>query len=173
MSLNAASPGSASTQLRLLDPKKTRFSADAYGRIHLEIGIEERHGPVRVFRCRPLTQATRFLSVQDEEGEEIAIIRDLDELDNRSRQVIEKELDLYYLKAMVEKIHDVENKNGILTWRVETDRGPRTVHIRDRQHIRPMPGGRTILTDIHEAKYEIPPASELDERSRYWLEIET
>jgi len=29
-----------------------------------------------------------------------------------------------------------------------------------------------LLTDIHEAKYEIPRFDELDEKSRHWLEIE-
>ena len=32
--------------------------------------------------------------------------------------------------------------------------------------------GVPILTDIHDAKYEIPRFEDLDERSRHWLEIE-
>jgi hypothetical protein len=66
----------------------------------------------------------------------------------------------------------VEARNGLITWDLETDRGPRKVHVRDRQHIRPLPDGRTMLTDIHESRYEVPPAAELDEASRHWLEIE-
>lgn len=160
------------SDLRLLDPRKTRFRADAWGRLHLEIGIEERYGPVRVIRCLPLTRPNEYLSVQDDEGEEIGILRNLQELEPESRRLVEQELNLYYLTSRVRAIHRVENKNGILSWDVTTDRGRKTVHIRDRQHIRPLPDGRIILTDIHDAKYEVPPLETLDERSRHWLEIE-
>ena len=87
-------------------------------------------------------------------------------------RALERELDLYYLKARVRKINHVEAKNGLITWELLTDMGPKTVHIRDRQHIRPLADGRTILTDIHDAKYEVPPMDQLDEKSRDWLSIE-
>ena len=162
----------AKNDLRLLDPKKLRLRTDTYGRLALEIGFEERYGPVRALRSLPLTQPDRFISFQDEEGFEIGILPDVRPLDSESRRALEKELDLYYLKARVRKINRVEARNGLITWELETDLGTRTVHVRDRQNIRPLPDGRTILTDIHDAKYEIPPSSELDEKSRDWLSIE-
>ena len=161
------------SDLRLLDPTKLRIKSDAFQRLQLEIGIEERHGPVRAVRCLPLTRPGQYVSLQDDEGAEIGIIADVAELDRESRKAVEADLDLYYLKAEVKAITRVEARNGVITWELVTDRGPRTVHVRDRQNIRPLPNGRTILTDIHEAKYEVPPADELDERSRHWLEIET
>ena len=127
---------------------------------------------MRAVRCLPLTRPGQYVSLQDDEGAEIGIIADVAELDRESRKAVEADLDLYYLKAEVKAIIRVEARNGVITWELVTDRGPRTVHVRDRQNIRPLPNGRTILTDIHEAKYEIPPFDELDERSRHWLEIE-
>lgn len=164
----------ASTQndLRLLDPKKVRLKTDAYHRLQLEIGFEERYGPVRAVRSLPLTEPDRFISLQDDEGAEIGILPDLAELDRESRKAVEQDLDLNYLKAKVHSIRKVEARNGVITWELETDRGARTVHVRDRQNIRPLPDGRTVLTDIHDAKYEIPAFADLDERSRHWLEIE-
>jgi hypothetical protein len=158
--------------LRLLDPAQVRLRLDRFRRLHLEIGIEERYGPVRVLRSLPLTQPDRFISVQDDEGEEIGLIPDLRDLDPESRRAAGEELAQYYLKAAVTAIRGVEARNGVITWELETDLGPRTVHVRDRQNIRSLPDGRTILTDIYEAKYEVPPADELDPRSRHWLEIE-
>ena len=162
----------AKNDLRLLDPKRVRLRADAFGTLQLEVGIEERYSPVHLFRCLPLNRPAEFISVQDEEGSEIGIIPDLRELDGESRRIAEGELELYYLKAQVQAIRGVENRNGVITWELATDQGSKTVHVRDRQNIRPLPNGRTMLTDIYDAKYEIPPASELDERSRHWLEIE-
>jgi hypothetical protein len=162
----------AKTDLRMLEAGKVRLRTDAYGHLNLEIGFEERSGPVRAVRCMPLTRPHELISIQDEEGEEIGIIRDLRELDPESRRALEAELDFYYLKAIVTAIHRAEARNGIITWELETSLGPKRVHVRDRQNIRPLPDGRTILTDIHGAKYEVPPLHKLDDRSRHWLEIE-
>jgi uncharacterized protein DUF1854 len=161
------------SDLRLLDPKRVRLRTDSFQRLHLEVGFEERYGPVRAVRCLPLSQPGKFISIQDDEGEEIGIIPDAGDLDGDSRQALEKDLELYYLKAEVQAIKKVESRNGILTWELETSLGPKTVHLRDRQNIRPLPNGRIILTDIHGAKYEIPPIDTLDEKSRSWLEVET
>lgn len=166
------SPVPHKSDLRMLDPKKVRFRTDPYRRLQLEIGFEERYGPVRAVRCLPLTQPGKYISIQDDEGTEVGIIADLAHLDRKSREAVENDLDAYYLKARVESIRKVEARNGVITWELVTDLGPRTVHVRDRQNIRPLPDGRTILTDIHDAKYEIPRFDELDERSRHWLEIE-
>ncbi|MGV3722068.1 MAG: DUF1854 domain-containing protein [Actinomycetota bacterium] len=166
--------GDAATtsNLQVLDPSRVRLRRDELGRLRLEVGIEERYGPVRAVRCLPLTQPERFISLQDEEGEELGVIGDLAELDAASAQAVRAELELSYLHARVTRIHHVEARNGIITWEVTTDLGKRRVHVRDRQNIRPLPGGRTVLTDIHDGKYEIPAAEELDKESRRWLEIE-
>lgn len=168
----AESETDSRSDLRLLDARKVRVRRDSFGKLHLEIGIEERYGPVHVFRCLPLTQPDRYISLQEEEGAEIGILPQLGELDGESRRLLEEELDLYYLKARVQGIEKVENRNGLLAWYLVTDRGKKTVFIRDRQHIRPLGDGRVILTDIHEAKYEVPRAEMLDDRSRHWLESE-
>lgn len=172
MAPDTPNPSRSRSELRLLDPKKTRLYKDRFAHLHLEIDIVERYGPVRALRCLPLTRPHEFISIQDEEGNEIGVIADLADLSADSRRAVEEALELYYLNPRVLRIHKVEAKNGIITWNLETDLGPKTVHVRDRQNIRPLPDGRTILTDIHNAKYEVPRGEELDARSRQWLEIE-
>ncbi|HTE19775.1 MAG TPA: DUF1854 domain-containing protein [Armatimonadota bacterium] len=168
----APTPTTAKNDLRVLDPRKTRLYTDSYNRLQLEIGIEERYGPVRAVRCLPLTRPDEFISIQADEGDEIGIIPSLAELDRESLAAVEKDLELYYLKADVLAIRKVDSRNGVITWDLDTSMGPRTVYVRDRQNIRPLPDGSTILTDIYEAKYRIPPTDTLDDRSRHWLEIE-
>jgi hypothetical protein len=160
------------TDFRLLDPTRLRLRLDAFDRLHLELGIEERSGPVRAFRCLPLTQPDRYISIQDDEGGEIGIISDVADLDADSRRALEHELEIHYLKARVTAIQRVENRNGLITWDLQTSLGPKTIHLRDRQQIRPLPNGRTMLTDIYGGRFEVPPADKLDARSRHWLEIE-
>jgi len=120
------------------DPKKVRISADSYHRLQLEVGFEERYGPVRALRCLPLTQPGKFISLEDDEGNEIGIISDLADLDRDSRKAVEDDLELFYLKARVEAIRKVEARNGVITWELVTNLGPRTVHVRDRQNIRSL-----------------------------------
>ena len=160
------------TDLRLLDPRAVQLRADALGRLRLQVGIEERYEPVKAVRCLPLTQPERFISFQDEAGDEIGVLEEVASLDPESLRVLRTELEQGYLKARVTKIHRVEARNGIITWELTTDLGEKRVHIRDRNNIRPLPDGRIVLTDIHEGKYEVPPIDQLDEASRKWLEIE-
>jgi len=162
----------SASDLRVLEPSRVRLRAHAFGRLQLELGIEERYAPVRAVRCLPLTQPDRYISLQDEDGEELGLIGDLAELDAESARMVRAELEVSYLNARVTRIHHVEARNGIITWDVTTDLGRRRVHVRDRQNIRPLPGGRTVLTDIHDGKYEIPALEDLDHDSRRWLEIE-
>src|SRR5947207_15914021 len=87
------------TDLRLLEPRKVKLRVNEFGRLQLEVGIEERYGPVRAFRSLPLTRPDEFISIQDDEGQEIGIIPDLRQLDAESRKAVAQDLELYYLKA--------------------------------------------------------------------------
>jgi hypothetical protein len=158
--------------LRLLDPKTVSLRADAFGRLWLREGDGEERGPVQSFRALPLTKPSRYISLQTDEGEELGLIPDMDELEPASRALLERDLELYYLKAKVQTIHQVETKNGLISFDLVTDLGERRIHVRDRQQIRMIAGGTVILTDIHGGKYEVPPLDELDEKSRRLIEME-
>jgi hypothetical protein len=162
----------AGSELRLLDPPSVRLSRDAFGRLQLEIGYEERYQPVRAVRCLPLTEADRYISLQDEEGEEIGIIEDSTRLPAESRRLLQEELELVYLRAEVRAILKVSPRQGLTCWDLDTSLGKRTIYVKDRSDIRPMHTGEIVLTDVHGAKYHVPPVDQLDDRSRAWLEIE-
>jgi hypothetical protein len=158
--------------LRLLDPKEVRLRADTFGRLWLREGDGEEQGPVQSFRALPLTKPSRYISLQTDDGEEVGLISDMDELDSDSRAALERDLELYYLKAKVQSIQQVETKNGLISFDLMTDLGERRIHVRDRQQIRIIAGGSVILTDIHGGKYEVPPLDQLDEKSRRLIEME-
>lgn len=128
---------------------------------------------VRPVRAFPFTAPGEQIVLIDAQDREIGVLRDLSELDAESRAAIETELELVYLVPRVQSIRSVRSRFGVTTWDLETDRGPRVAHVKERTDIRPLPDGRTILTDVHGVQYEIPPREELDERSRFWLDLET
>ncbi|MBI3910389.1 MAG: DUF1854 domain-containing protein [Armatimonadetes bacterium] len=162
----------ASSDLQILDPRKVRLERDDFQRLILYVGIEERYQPVRVVRALPLSQPDRWIAFQDDEGNEIGMLARVSDLEPHSRQHLEEELDLVYLKAKVQEIRNVASGHGMIHWDLVTDLGPRLVYVRDRSDVRPLPDGRIVLTDVHGAKYEIPPLDQLDERSRQRLEVE-
>jgi hypothetical protein len=162
-----------SGDLQFLDPRQIRVRRNERQKlvVTLGCGVETLEG-IRPIRAFPLTSPDRQIVLLDVEDNELGVIRDLKALDRETREAIEAELEIAYLVTRVQEIRSVLSRFGVTTWDLETDRGPRVAHVKERSDIRPMPDGRIILTDVDGVKYEIPPLDELDERSRSWLAIE-
>jgi hypothetical protein len=161
--------------LRFLEPGAVSARQNERGRLVVTLqrdGREETLEGVRPVRAFPLTVPDRHIILIDAEDNELGIIRELRGLDRESQQAIEAELEIAYLVTRVQAIRFVRSRFGVTTWGLETDRGSRTAHVKERSDIRPLPDGRIILSDVDGIKYEIPPPDELDERSRGWLAVE-
>jgi hypothetical protein len=168
---------SADNTTRFLDPKGVRARRNERGKLVVTLtrtpGEEaETVEAVRPIRAFPLSAPDRHIVLLDPDDNELGVIRELQALDRKSREAIEAELEIAYLVTRVQVIHSVRSRFGVTSWELETDRGRRTAHIKERTDIRPLPDGRIMLTDVDGVKYEIPPVEELDERSRSWLMIE-
>ena len=120
--------------------------------------------PRRLF---PVSAGDKYISLLDTEGIEIAIIRDLRELNTESRAVVDASLADYYLVPIITKILEVSEKFGTLRWTVETDRGIKSFEIRNRNHdIKVYGDGRVRVRDSDDNRYFIPDYRELDSHSR-------
>jgi hypothetical protein len=157
----------------VLDPRCVRISRNASGRLVLTLGMGvDRFEDVRPVCAFPLSAPDEHVSLMDSEGREIGVVRDVGQLDPESRRVLQEEREMVYLTTRVQAIRSATSRFGVGTWELETDRGPRTIHVRLRGDVRWLPGGRVVLTDLHGVKYEIPDVNALDERSRGFLETE-
>ena len=157
------------TELVLLDPERVRISRDDFGDLRLDMG-DRTFEKIKPVRTHPLTQPERFIAFLDACGQDIGIVEAAAALDPDSRRVLAEELKLCYFSARVRRIHSEEARYGVTTWDLETDRGRRTAYIRDRGDIRPLPGGRVILTDTHGVRFDIPEINALDQKSFRLLE---
>ena len=120
--------------------------------------------PRRLF---PLSGLDMYITLLDEEGIEKAIIRDLKTLPAEERATIESCLREYYLIPKVSKIYSCEEKFGVLTLEVDTDRGAATIEIRNILHgLKLLYGSRVLLRDGNDNRYEIPNLNDLDKTSR-------
>ena len=120
--------------------------------------------PRRLF---PVSAGSKYITLLDPEGIEIAIIRDLRDLSAQSRAVVDASLADYYLVPVITKILEVSEKFGNLRWTVETDRGIKSFEIRNRNHdIKVYGDGRVRVRDSDDNRYFIPDYRELDSHSR-------
>ncbi|MCC6443272.1 MAG: DUF1854 domain-containing protein [Armatimonadetes bacterium] len=153
------------------DAKALRLSRDSFGKLHLTVN-DERHEGVRPARLFPISLPDKEIAFQNAEGKEIGILKEVKALDGASRGCLEDELALIYFTPIITGIKVVNARFGVTSWEVDTDHGPRTIHVKDRSDIRRLPGRRVILIDVYGLKHEIPDYNRLDDRSRSLLEAE-
>jgi hypothetical protein len=126
---------------------------------------------VRLVRCFPLSLPDEYVSVRDNEGEEIMLLRQLDDLPPESRKLADADLQDHYYMPVITRIREIADEHGIFRWDVETDQGEVTMRVRGRsENIERRANGHFIVTDVEGRRYEIPSAHELDPTSRQELE---
>ena len=123
--------------------------------------------PRRLF---PISRADEYITLLDKDGNEVAVIRSLEDIDSASREVIVRSLADYYLVPEILKIYSVSEKYGNLHWVVETDRGRVEFDIRNRNHdVKVSKNGYVRLRDSDDNRYVIPDYRALDKHSRAQL----
>ena len=129
--------------------------------------VYERLEPRRLF---PVNKLREYITLLDEEGKEIAVIRNISDLDEQSKEVIEYCLDYYYLVPHIIKIFSAVTKYGKLHWDVETDRGLKSFDILNRNHdIRAYKDGHVRVRDSDDNRYIITDYRKLDKHSQKQL----
>lgn len=156
--------------LNYLDVNKARFRTTAGGLVSLALG-DEFIPKVDLHMAFPFSDPNRFISVRQPEGDEIALIRDLQELDHGSQQAIRQELNWRYYTPKIRRITSYKEEFGHTYWEVETDRGQHKFVTRGRdQTIRAISAQRTLIIDVSGNRFEIEDVDKLDGRSKEYLE---
>ena len=153
----------------VIEPGEARFSRGPRGALTLRIGGVD-HGHVTPVRAYPVTAPGRYIAVLDQEGQELGLIMDLQELDADSRRALEEELGLLYFMPVITAVHGLRRCYSGLEWRIRTDRGDRVIETLPSGCVRVLGDGRFLLTDIHAMNYISLEPDELDESSRNFLD---
>ena len=126
--------------------------------------------PRRLF---PLSGLRSYITLLDSDLKEKAVIRNLDTLMLESKKAIEECLEEYYLIPRITAVLNIVEKFGVLKWTIMTDRGERTIRIKNRHSdIKTLYDGRVLVRDANDNRYEIPDVSKLDKRSQKLLSYE-
>ena len=124
--------------------------------------------PRRLF---PLSGKDKYISLLDSQGTEQAVIRDLRTLPKQDQEIIEDCLEEYYLIPKIHTILNIEQKFGVVAFYTETDRGPAKIELRGNlQGLKLLYGGRVLLRDNNDNRYEIPDLAKIDNRSRQLID---
>ena len=65
----------------------------------------------------------------------------------------------------------VKSGNNALLFHLETDRGERRIKVMEREDMRPLADGRTLIRDASGVVYELPPMHTLDHHSQEQLRL--
>ncbi|NLC56756.1 MAG: DUF1854 domain-containing protein [Armatimonadetes bacterium] len=160
--------------LKAFDPHRLRIWRDSFGDLQLETvepdGERKRYERVYPSRAYPLTAPAEFISFFDPDDNFVGMLASLDDVDAATRRLLEEEFDRRYFVVRITAVQSLRVNAGIISWRVETDRGPRTFEVRDRDDIRTEPPARLIIKDVDGNRYEVPDHTRLDRVSRELLE---
>ena len=121
---------------------------------------------MQVFRCFPWSDPGRFISLRDFDEEEVALVRQLSELDPGSRKTLEEGLAEAGFVLEVTKIHEIEEEIEIRAWRVGTVQGERSFQTPRDEWPREVPGGGLLVRDVAGDLYHIARPDELDKTSQ-------
>ena len=113
------------SELALLKPLEVTLRRETSGSVTLELAEGTVHRRVQFAPTFPLSAETRLISLRDEDDQEIGLLPDLQEMDPASRQILEEELAKRYFLPQIQAVHGLQSQMGVMSWEVETDRGPR------------------------------------------------
>jgi len=150
--------------------KILKIERDATGRLIVHIvGRDEPAVDVQIARSFPWSVPDSYISIRDKDGREIAMLRTLEELDDRSRTVVEAELADKIFNPKITRIVDYTSEFGVTYITAETDRGRVTFQIRSRDDVRILSPTRALFRDVDGNTYELPDFNALDPASRRHL----
>jgi ATP-binding cassette subfamily B protein len=153
---------------RWLRPAAARFRRGPHETLELVLG-DEVHSGLSAVRALPATAPRQFISLRtaDADGEEheVGLVRDLDEWPAEAQALLEEALARSAFVREVTAVESITLKHGLLTFRVQTDRGPARFTMRNSHgQAQDYGAGGKLLTDVDDNRYVVPDVEALPRR---------
>lgn len=137
------------------------------GRLWATQGSESR--AVWVQRCFPWSQPGRYVSLRDDDENEMALVTDPADLDEKSRAALESALLSAGFVFEVTGVLEIEEEVEIRHWRVVTSQGERSFQTRLDDWPLELPGGGLLIRDVAGDLYRLADPGALERKSRELL----
>ena len=107
--------------------------------------------PRRLF---PITDLNRYITLLDEKEKEIALIKEISDLNEESAKAVNDCFKDFYMIPKITAVLEVNDKFGVLKWKVMTDRGEISFSIRNRHSdIKVLGKKRLFIRDSNDNRY--------------------
>lgn len=151
---------------RYIEGSEVKFTENDKIFVDAEFYTGEKFTELELHRMFPITGLTKYIALLDKEGNEIAVIRNIEDLMPESKKVVESCLREYYMIPRITRFIKMSEKFKIWMWTAETDKGICTFEIRNHiTAIKPLYDGRVLIKDANDNRYEIPNVNDLDKKS--------
>ena len=154
--------------MRWLTPQETRLQRGGRDTLQAAVGAALYDGLFAV-RALPTAFPDQFISLRyaDEDGQEheVGLIRDLADWPAKDRALLEQALARRYFVRVITAIDRIDAKYGLLTFQVQTDRGPVCFTMRH-SHSQAQEYGKNgkLLLDVDDNRYLLPDVEALPRR---------
>ena len=155
---------------RYIDGNEVKISLNDDIFVDVEFYTGEKYTMLEAKCLFPFSGRTRYISLLDEQGNDIATIRNVDDLLPESKEAIMKCIDERYRIPKITRFIKRTDYFQIWLWTVDTDKGRYTFEIINAPHsIKTLYDGRILIKDGNDNRYEIPDFNKLDKRSQKML----
>ncbi len=123
-------------------------------------------------RAFPFETENEYICVQNDEKEEVGMIRSLSDFDPDTQALLQKELQKKYFAPKIKKITKLTERYGSSYWDCETDYGPLSFTVKDTYRSLIRAGADRIFVVDHDGcRYEIESLSGMDKKSHSKIEL--
>lgn len=157
-----------------LDLNDAKFFASSGGFVGLNYKDTE-YSRVTLKRALPINHPDEYISVSDASNNEIGIIKDINDLKDEQRSLLLEELSKRYYCPKIDKILSVKDKMGFVYFDVSIIKGnamfKKNCSVKDvSKNIRMLGDDKLMIFDVDGNRFLIDPLSELDKKSKKFLE---
>ncbi len=136
------------------------------GQLVVHVAGREPVKDVRVARCFPWSRPEQFISIRSAAGQELCLLKGLDDLAPAGRTLVQEELDQKVFNPKISRVLSSKSEFGIVTITAQTDRGVVSFQVRTRDDIRMLSTTRALFRDVDGNIYDLPDINLLDAVSR-------
>ena len=161
------------TAIHYLNQDNAVFERTEGGFLSLSYG-GKKWDRIQVIRLFPFTEPDSFLSIRtvEERSHEIGVIKNIKEVDKKTRKMLLEQLNLHYFTPIIQKILDIKDEYGYAYFHVMTDRGECrfTINMGSNAVVR-LSDCRLLITDLDENRFEIRDVFALSQKEQRKLDL--
>lgn len=128
--------------------------------------LAERAAPVKLRRCFPWTFPERYISLQTDDNDELALVSDPQELDAASQAALSQALSEAGFVFLIQRVYSVKEDFELRCFDVETPQGRRAFQTALDAWPRETTDGGLLIQDVAGDVFRIEDPETLDPQSR-------